>query len=813
MQRWSSLSPDDKLKRFNLQDALEEDLLEYSQSRYWKGIDHDILSGPAEQDLVKKFIVDLTEAFRDAQNVMAQDGRMRAWLQVFLTVPPDIVAGLTVTQIIDDLVDSRDIRKKIHTNGVDNFYSVAYRLGRECKLVAGFRYAKQVHKEEYNYIKRYTKSWDKRKIERWNKKMQEIPKWTKKQTLYLGVCLLNIAKATGLISVEHKTYNRGGGQRHRYNEISIDPNIMLELIRRHDYYQFLRLVYRPMLVPPIPHTMTEPGGCLSFERRKPTVGGISKGSEQSLETLNTLQSTEWTVNSRVLEVMEVVYARNSGECNLPARDFDDFTFTREYPEDGTSEEKVAWKRDKEDQYSKWYKEVQKRAQMEIRLKLAKKMEKMKFFYHAWTQDFRGRYYTVTEMLSPQSGDFDRGLLTFANKEKVTNEGMYWLMVHVANCFDGVDLGEGEASDKDTFDDRVRWTKRHIKMLRKISEDPYTNNQWMDNKTTKKNPSFQRLAAAFAFVEALDTGYSDLPVQLDGSCNGSQHWSAIMRDPKIAELVNVSPTEKPGDLYQYVADIATDIVSAGEVKWHEIFYEHWEHQIPRKVLKRSTMCDAYGITDHGIRRYVREEGHIEWVDDPSDKVQAQNELAMVIRSALDGAMETSNAGKVYLQDISRVVSSQNRHASWVTPNGFRVVNRYTQQDKKILHTEFYLRNQLTIRYVKDTNVPNADFAAQAIPPNYIHSIDAAHMSLVVNYMADRGVSSYSMIHDSFGCHCNHVPLMRQAINETFYAIHKENQLERFAKDIEDELGFAPTRALPVRGTLDISSVLESDYLFG
>ena len=738
---------------------------------------------------------------------------MRSWLHIFLSVPPDIVAGLTITQIVEDLVDSRDIRKKIHSNGVDNYYSVAYRLGRECKLVAAFRYAKQAHKDEFNYVNRYTKQWDKKKIGRWNKKMQEIPKWSKKQTLYLGVCLLNVAKASGLVTIEQKVYSKGGGQRHRYNQISLDPNIMMELIRKHDYYQFLRLVYRPMLIPPIPHTLEEPGGCRAFDRRKPTVGGISRGSEESLATLNTLQATEWSINSRVLEVMETLYRRSDGACNLPAYDFEEFTFTRPWPEDGTGEEKHAWKRDKEEQYGKWYKEVQKRAQMEIRLQLAHKMQTIKFFYHAWTQDFRGRYYTVTEMLSPQSGDFDRGLIQFANPEPVSKEGMYWLMVHVANCFDGVDFGNGPASDKDTFDDRVLWVKRHISNLRKISEDPYKFALWMDNETSKKNPSFQRLAAAFGFIEALDTGYSSLPVQLDGSCNGSQHWSAIMRDQQIAELVNVTTTDKPGDLYQYVADIATNIVSKGQTKWHEIFYEHWEHQIPRKVLKRSTMCDAYGITDHGIRRYVREEGHIAWVEDNVGKVRAQNELATVIRHALDGAMESSNAGKVFLQDLCRVCSSYGKHASWVTPNGFRVVNRYTTADPKIMHTQFYLKNQLTIRYTRDTDEPNADFAAQAIPPNFIHSLDAAHMSLVVNHMATQGVSSFSMIHDSFGCHCNHVPVMRQAINETFYEIHSTNQLEVFKGYIEDALGFQLGFALPERGNLDIRTVLNSEYLFG
>jgi DNA-directed RNA polymerase len=392
------------------------------------------------------------------------------------------------------------------------------------------------------------------------------------------------------------------------------------------------------------------------------------------------------------------------------------------------------------------------------------------------------------------------------------------MVHTANCFDGVDFGNGEASDKDTFDDRVRWVKAHIKDLRKISEDPYANNLWMDNETTKKNPSFQRLAAAVDLVNALDTGYSSLPVQLDGSCNGSQHWSAIMRDPKIGELVNVSPTEKPGDLYQHVADIGTAICEAGGSEWKEIFYEHWDHRIPRKVFKRSTMCDAYGITDHGIRRYSRDEGHLEWVgDDPVKMVQAVNELALVIRHALDGAMESSNAGKIFLQDLVDICAGFNRHAVWYTPTGFKVTNRYTKAESKIAKSSFY-RNRngvrLNISTIEDTDEINKDFAIQAIPPNFIHSIDAAHMMLVILSIAEAGVQRFSMIHDSFGCPCNDVPIMREAINRNFYEIHKGNLLEQFKEDIEDAVIKQPiARSLPERGELDIRGVLDSDYLFG
>ena len=820
MDNWNNLSVIEQQKRANLQISLEEDLRSYSLEKYWAGVIENSTEGPAEQDLIKNYVQQSTKAYEDIQKELMQD--IRGKLFHIVAIPPSILAAIVISQIVEDLVDSRDLRKKIHTNGVDNAYSVAYRIGREVKMILGFRLGRETPEgeEHYKYLSRYVKKWDSRKRDRFAKRMSTVPEWSKKETLKIGSSLLQIAARQGVVSIEQKYYKESGRTK-SFNQVGIDPNIMLELIRRHEQYQFLRMIYRPMLVPPVPHSEDGPGGALSLDRRKPTVGGLSKAGQEHLNAVNTMQMTEWAINERVLEVMQTLYAQNEGQCNMPAYDFENFTFTRPYPEEGTSEEKIAWKRDKEAQYSKGYKEVQKRAQMEIRIQLAKNLSRTKFFYHAYTCDFRGRAYTLTEMLSPQSGDFDRGLLQFATPCKVTNEGLYWLMVHTANCFDGVDFGNGEASDKDTFDDRVRWVKANIKDLRKISEDPYANNMWMDNKTTKKNPSFQRLAAAVDLVHALDTGYSSLPVQLDGSCNGSQHWSAIMRDPKIGELVNVTPTDKPGDLYQHVADIGTAICAAGGSEWKEIFHEHWDHRIPRKVFKRSTMCDAYGITDHGIRRYSRDEGHLEWVgDDPVKMVQAVNELALVIRHALDGAMESSNAGKIFLQELVEICAGFNRHAKWTTPSGFVAINRYTKPEVVLTQTSFFRNRQgydtstLNIDTVVDTNEVNKDFAIQAIPPNFIHSIDAAHMMLVILDMSSNGVSKFSMIHDSFGCPCNDVPIMREAINRKFYEIHKGNLLESFKKDIEDAVIKQPiARELPQRGELDIRGALESDYLFG
>lgn len=43
--------------------------------------------------------------------------------------------------------------------------------------------------------------------------------------------------------------------------------------------------------------------------------------------------------------------------------------------------------------------------------------------------------------------------------------------------------------------------------------------------------------------------SHLPVHMDGSCNGLQHYAALGRDVAGGQAVNLLPSDKPQDVYK------------------------------------------------------------------------------------------------------------------------------------------------------------------------------------------------------------------------------------------------------------------------
>jgi DNA-directed RNA polymerase len=284
----------------------------------------------------------------------------------------------------------------------------------------------------------------------------------------------------------------------------------------------------------------------------------------------------------------------------------------------------------------------------------------------------------------------------------------------------------------------------------------------------------------------------------------------MKDPVIGKLTGVIPSDIPEDLYQYVADVTTDHCDRlkKENAWYETFLNHWKNKILRKVTKRSTMCEPYGLTFYGIQRYIKEEGHLDWVE-PEKKGGAIVELARAIKSSLDSTLQEPNKGKAFLKSVTEKANELNKHLIWTTPSGFKVVHYYNKQQKRRSLSSLFNRKEL-IFYVRTDDV-NPREALQAISPNFIHSLDAAHMFLTIKDLIEQGIYSLSMVHDSYGCRPNDVTIMQNNIRKTFVDIHKHNQLEVFKRQIEYQLG-VKLPDVPDEGSMDIADVMQSKYFF-
>ena len=810
---WDTETEDVQLERRNCQTVFEQDMLEYGRHKYWKEYERAPDEGIPEQCLIDSSVKELESKYQEWIDTICNSPRSPQWIYPLLELGARKMADITIRAVIRHWMSPNFWGKEEWKEGhrPPLAQKIALQISSDAADIISFQRAKDAHYLDWKKQSKFIKNWTPKRCLAFAKKMQKNIKMSSKQRHSFGHHMIEIAASSNIIVVNQKKVKIKKGFR-TYSFVEFHEYVLRELHERHDLLQNSVLVYRPMVTPPIDHTLTASGGYIHTNLRKPLVQRyrsnffgdepkqqrFSEPSQLVLDGLNAMMRTEWSVNSEVLEVMETMFKNNSGLANLPIYSFTNFIFSEPYPKDGTKEEQSKWLRAKEESWGDWYKEEQARGRMLVRLQLAKDLDPWGYFYHVFTLDFRGRAYTTCELLSPQSSDPDRGLIRFANRRKLTPDGEYWRKVNIANLFD---------QDKLPFDQRVKWAEDNWDMFFEIAKDPYGNKTWIDD-AKKKNKSWQRLSAIFDIAK--DDGCSDIPVQVDGKCNGNQHWSAIMGDQTIAHLTGVLPSEIPQDLYQYVANETTEYceLKSNENSWLSTFMDYWDKGIDRKVTKRSTMCEAYGLTFYGIQKYLQTEGHLDWVP-KENRTAAIVEMARAIKASLDKTLTNSNRGKSYLKDIANISSDNNKHLSWTTPSGFKVVHYYTRRQSRRSTAKLF--NNKELHFFVKTNIPCPRTARQAIAPNYIHSLDAAHMFLTIYKLVFLGVEDYCMIHDSFGCHANDLPILMNTLREEFKEMHKINLLEDFKHDVEKYIGTILPE-VPERGELDIEGVLDSKYFF-
>ena len=826
---WNLLKPEVQESRKNYQAMLEEEMLNLSNNRYWEEYNRSPDEGYPEQGLLDSCVIHLTPFYQEWIDMVSKNRKTPDWAYPLFAVGAGKMADITIRCLMLEWFNSNTWDRKmdgkdgdIHSLPLPSAQHMAHQISNMAIDIVSYQAAKKDFRDDWLKQSHYQKNWTVKRCRAFSGKMNCINKkqFTRKQREDFGHHMLRIAEMSNIILIKNFR-KRIGNRWYERVVVSFTDELLQELHNRHkDLISRASLLYRPMIVPPAEHTITSSGGNLMPWIRKPVVQKFrdvhwdetvvqknSTPSETVIRGLNSLMHTEWAINYKVYAVMNAMFHNNTREANLPAYNFDAFDFGEAYPETGTKEEKAKWCQRKEESWSSWYKEERSRGRMLVRLKVATDLMKWGFFYHIYTCDFRGRAYTACDLLSPQSSDFDRSLIHFAKPIKQTENGRYWLKVHLANLFD---------QDKLPFEDRIKWVDENLDNIQDTAKDPFETRWFWVSDKKKKNPSFQRLAAIFELCRT--DGLTQLPIQIDGSCNGVQHWAAIMRDVDLAYKVNLTGHKDPQDLYGFVADSMTasmakdtkdDNADPDTKDWAELFLNHWDNKIPRSVCKRAVMTDPYGVTFYGIRRYCKTEGHLDWVN--KDRIAgAVMELATYIDKCLKNTLTNANYGKVWLKQIADIASNMGKNLEWTTPCGFKVVHQYYEILTRRSIAKLFNMKELHFGSTDSSQIDDTQVNL-AVSPNYIHSLDASHMWMTIDKMVTAGITNFSFVHDSYGCAAPYVPLMRQYTREEFYTMHKEPLLEKLKVEVENSLG-VELPSTPVIGDLNISSVLEAEYFF-
>jgi DNA-directed RNA polymerase len=169
---------------------------------------------------------------------------------------------------------------------------------------------------------------------------------------------------------------------------------------------------------------------------------------------------------------------------------------------------------------------------------------------------------------------------------------------------------------------------------------------------------------------------------------------------------------------------------------------------------------------------------------------------------------------FLELITVLYAKKGLLFRWDTPVGLPVVNSYLEPD---IHTvEIWpggKRRSINLA-VGDLDEVRGRKAKQSVSPNFVHSLDAAHLHKVALAAKDEGIGMVA-VHDSFGCLASRAKRFNKIIREQFVELYNSDPLadilERARRDLPSSM-HADLPDLPKRGDLDLNLVLNSFHAF-
>src|ERR1041385_3118236 len=196
-------------------------------------------------------------------------------------------------------------------------------------------------------------------------------------------------------------------------------------------------IYVPMIVEPCPWTSLSKGGYhytpMKFLKRQ-----TGKKAQKHLEkadlsavyaAVNAMQNTPYRINGAIYR-----FQRDAGAAGLPF-----------------------FKLEREEQRKGLEKTMAFRFVQSVRLLADER------FYFPWQVDHRGRAYPVPPTMNPQSDHIGRALIEFADGKPLGKRGVYWLQMHIANCY--------WKKKKVSFKKRLAWVRENEQEILDFAANP------------------------------------------------------------------------------------------------------------------------------------------------------------------------------------------------------------------------------------------------------------------------------------------------------------------------------------------------------
>jgi DNA-directed RNA polymerase len=587
-----------------------------------------------------------------------------------------------------------------------------------------------------------------------------------------------------------------------------------------------------------------------------------------IEALNALQDTPLKINEFVLSAVKWAWENNKNITKFPVKDQLPFLSKPKNFSSLPGDDQKKFIVDAKTIRAKNREIDGQVTMMRQDLADAEELSGYNEFYLAWNLCTRGRVYPISNF-SYHRDDHIKAMFMLADETRLDEDSIEWLAIHIANVWDLNKIS------KQSLEKRVALVNRRAKLIYSIGHDMEgTYRIW-----SKADKPFQFLAACHEFAKYMDCQDAGLgvymcglPISIDASCSGIQHYAAASLSSKDGALVNLIPSEKPQDIYGAVAEVSVKrlqqiadpsyfegwVVDTKDVDGkvtHSAVEKRADRKthakmwlalgVDRSICKRNVMTYGYSSGKFGFgdqliddvmkkmaTKVMRKEldkrtGKLfvhPFTNDEWTQIQCARLLAEVNYQAVQEVVSSASGGMGFFQKIAGALAHEGKHVKFETPTGFPMVQRYTHWDVRKVKIALYdrvagVRNrvQISLRSRSAHSKVDKKKSKSAVAPNLIHAMDSSHLVKTILKSKREGVTSFFCIHDSFGTTPAETGVMYESVRETFVAMYDGYCLyDTFLKQAKKQLSQEGLEKLdvtvPPKGNLNLQDVIESEYCF-
>lgn len=771
---------------------------------------------PYAQRVYRTYVLPLAEHLKEEVSA-PRVGRLTAHVALLKGLDLEAVAFLAVRHVINTMMEPGE---------QPNHRTVAYGIGRTIHREMVLQQIADLSPDLYHTLAQdFGRRMSKDERHRMTVFMMQAKKagldlqqWGVGARDQVGLYLLGRMELLGLVSLDPVQRQMG---RHPYRGVYLTPAVLESIDAIKTYIAETSPLYGPCVEPPLPWTGLTGGGFHSDKLRRahryiikapPTAREALRGADltSACHTVNSLQRTAWAVNTRVADVIAALAQQGREVAGIALPTEEPPPEKPAWLKDGKPEQMTpaaveqfkAWKRAMVEWYERRKRRIAGYSRFYSTSRQAQFFRDAGPLYFVYFLDTRGRAYPLTYGLSPQGDDLQKGMLRFHKGLPLdSDDAIRWFLITGANKF---------GYDKAKLHEREQWVRERDRLILRIAADPLaTVDEW-----AAADSPVQFLAWCLEYAEwRKNPGefLSYIPAGMDGSCNGLQHFSAMLRDEVGGEAVNLTNNEEMQDIYGRVAEatyrrlLAAERDEEGTVAW-------WvAHGVKRDVVKRSVMTTPYGVTKRTATRYVASDylASVPGLDPDKRYALAATIMEHVWPAIGDVVVKARQAMDWLRNSVPAILAAQGDDTdamiAWDTPDGFPAMQCYFEL--QIHEIRSILHGKVRINVAAETDKPAANRHQTALAPNFVHSMDACHMRMVVEACVAAGITDLAMIHDDYGTHAANAGRMFKIIRETFVRMYEQTDpLRAFS------LRYPCAGDPPAPGQLDLSEVLQSDYFF-